>query len=306
MPFGEEISDGGRSVQQGYVDDGVKQKFTGYERDDETGLDYAKARYYASMQGRFTSADPINTIIAERAVDPQQINLYVYARNNPLKFIDSTGMKIDPSKLGEEDRKDWDEIVGLANAKDELGDYLNPQLHAIYQRLDADERTFVIENHSFGDRSTTIGKFKITKFNGANDFSEAVLQLDFNKSRNQTEPSRAELVPGFKKFQGLFGVKNEAILRLAELFGHEGSHGMFALNDLAGATKLQRLLNDRDAAMNALPKGTRFSDFPPDVKQLMDAADKGLVPTERFAQQGEEKVNYELNPALRRVTCKKK
>jgi hypothetical protein len=39
MPFGEEIisGTGGRSMQQGYVDDGVRQKFTGYERDEETG-----------------------------------------------------------------------------------------------------------------------------------------------------------------------------------------------------------------------------------------------------------------------------
>ncbi|HEX7958118.1 MAG TPA: LamG-like jellyroll fold domain-containing protein, partial [Pyrinomonadaceae bacterium] len=58
LPFGEELfaGVGGRTPQQGYsAADGLRQKLTGYERDNETGLDYAQARYYASSQGRFTS-----------------------------------------------------------------------------------------------------------------------------------------------------------------------------------------------------------------------------------------------------------
>ncbi len=54
LPFGEEVFAGvaGRTAQQGYLPDYTRQKFTGYERDNETGLDYAQARYYASVQGR--------------------------------------------------------------------------------------------------------------------------------------------------------------------------------------------------------------------------------------------------------------
>jgi RHS repeat-associated protein len=61
QPFGEEIfaGTGGRTTTQGYVGDSIRQKFTGYERDDETNLDYAKARYFGSSFGRFTSPDPI-------------------------------------------------------------------------------------------------------------------------------------------------------------------------------------------------------------------------------------------------------
>lgn len=60
FPFGEEVGAGvgGRTTGQGYVADNVRQKFTGYERDNETGLDYAKARYMSSTQGRFTSPEP--------------------------------------------------------------------------------------------------------------------------------------------------------------------------------------------------------------------------------------------------------
>jgi RHS repeat-associated protein len=65
--------------------------FTGKERDGETGLDYFGARYMASAQGRFTSPDPLY-IEAKRLLDPQALNLYAYARNNPLKFVDPDGM----------------------------------------------------------------------------------------------------------------------------------------------------------------------------------------------------------------------
>ena len=51
MPFGEEI------FRAGYGSDSVKQKFTGYERDNETNLDYAKARMFGYSLGRFTSPD---------------------------------------------------------------------------------------------------------------------------------------------------------------------------------------------------------------------------------------------------------
>ena len=60
MPFGEEIfSLGGRTTGLGYNSDNVRKKFTGYERDNETDLDYAKARMFGNPIGRFTSPDPL-------------------------------------------------------------------------------------------------------------------------------------------------------------------------------------------------------------------------------------------------------
>ena len=54
-------------------------KFTGYERDSETGLDYAFARYYSSRLGRFMSADPL----AGTTSNPQSLNRYSYVQNHP-------------------------------------------------------------------------------------------------------------------------------------------------------------------------------------------------------------------------------
>ena len=53
LPFGEEIaaSIGGRSSVPGYGSDvGVRQKFTGQERDAETGLDFFQARYFSDRR----------------------------------------------------------------------------------------------------------------------------------------------------------------------------------------------------------------------------------------------------------------
>jgi RHS repeat-associated protein len=63
-------------------------KFTGYERDTETGLDYAFARYYSSRLARFMSADPLEG----SSGDPQSLNRYTYVGNSPLNSVDPSGM----------------------------------------------------------------------------------------------------------------------------------------------------------------------------------------------------------------------
>ena len=64
---------------------------SGKERDGESGNDYFGARYYASSMGRFMSPDPVFATI-DRVADPQQWNMYAYARNNPLSITDPTGL----------------------------------------------------------------------------------------------------------------------------------------------------------------------------------------------------------------------
>jgi RHS repeat-associated protein len=93
MPFGEEVmaGTGGRMTTQGYAgNDGVKQQFTGYERDSESGLDYAQARYFSSKHGRFTSVDPLTA--SANMKNPQTFNRYTYGNNSPYKFTDPLGL----------------------------------------------------------------------------------------------------------------------------------------------------------------------------------------------------------------------
>jgi RHS repeat-associated protein len=92
-PFGEEIATSTRTPALGYKPDQIRKKFTGYERDDETNLDFAQARYFNYPLGRFQSPDPLHFQLI-MLVDPQLLNLYVYARNNPIRWTDPTGEKV--------------------------------------------------------------------------------------------------------------------------------------------------------------------------------------------------------------------
>jgi RHS repeat-associated protein len=129
LPFGEEIpaTVGGRSstyypASTLAVSDTVTEKFTGKERDVETGLDYFGARYYSGAQGRFASADKGSD---QHPRDPQSWNLYSYARNNPLIWIDPSGNYICATMTTEQCnafQKALDKAQTLANGiKDKYG-----------------------------------------------------------------------------------------------------------------------------------------------------------------------------------------
>jgi RHS repeat-associated protein len=81
-PFGGEIAVSGT--------DSNNYKFTGKERDTESGLDNFGARYNASSVGRFMSPDPSKNLVL-RAINPQRWNQYTYAINNPINYVDNDG-----------------------------------------------------------------------------------------------------------------------------------------------------------------------------------------------------------------------
>jgi len=78
FPFGESWYQSGTTN---------KWRFTSYQRDSESGLDYALARYYDSRTGTFCSADPL----AGSPGDPQSWNRYPYGRNDPVTVTDPSG-----------------------------------------------------------------------------------------------------------------------------------------------------------------------------------------------------------------------
>jgi len=84
-PFGAELADGTTTMHY---------KFTGKERDAESGLDYFGARYYASSMGRFMSpdwADKPEAVPYSSLDNPQSLNLYGYVLNNPISQADPDG-----------------------------------------------------------------------------------------------------------------------------------------------------------------------------------------------------------------------
>jgi RHS repeat-associated protein len=100
-------------------------KFTGKERDAESGLDYFGARYYGSSMGRFMSPD-----WNARAVpvpyaslgNPQSLNLYAYVGNNPLSHRDVDGHHQECAPDTSRTEKDGSTTV-IAGACHEVADH---------------------------------------------------------------------------------------------------------------------------------------------------------------------------------------
>jgi RHS repeat-associated protein len=80
LTYGEEVGSSGESD---------KHKFTSYERDAETGLDYAVNRFYSSSTDRFYSADKVRGNV----FNPQRLNRYSYTRNDPVNRVDRLGLE---------------------------------------------------------------------------------------------------------------------------------------------------------------------------------------------------------------------
>jgi RHS repeat-associated protein len=88
--FGEELGTSERTTNLKYDSSETRKGYTGYEKDDESGLDFAQARYYNTLHGRFTSVDPLTASATIK--NPQTFNRYSYVLNSPYKFTDPLGL----------------------------------------------------------------------------------------------------------------------------------------------------------------------------------------------------------------------
>jgi RHS repeat-associated protein len=81
LPFGEDA---------GVVGENEKHRFTTYERDSESGTDYAVNRQHSFNTGRFMQPDPI---LGDIDI-PQSLNRYAYAQNEPVDLTDPLGLQV--------------------------------------------------------------------------------------------------------------------------------------------------------------------------------------------------------------------
>jgi RHS repeat-associated protein len=79
-PYGSTSYQAGRAAAELSL---KRYRYTGMERDEETGLSYHGARYYAPWLGRWTSADPAGI--------RDGTNIFAYSSGNPVRFTDRTG-----------------------------------------------------------------------------------------------------------------------------------------------------------------------------------------------------------------------
>jgi RHS repeat-associated protein len=199
-PFGEPLSPP--------VDDPiVRQKFTGKERDNESGLDYFGARYYSGRDGRFTSPDPM--LNSGRPDDPRSWSRYAYGLNNPLRFLDYRGLYTYDSSMTAEDRKAFEEALKAARSR----------LEAIKLRYGATSKEYTSSKRAldaYGRKGVENGVY-ITKIDGTKSAAEVV--SDDHVARTSTNPSGVQSVISFRP-----DALSSPTEDLAGLVGHEGAH----------------------------------------------------------------------------------
>ncbi len=100
-----------------------RYRYTGMERDEETGLSYHSARYYLPWLGRWTGVDPIGI--------QDGLNMYSYVNGNPILFLDPGGSRTttpaqsfselkkstEYQNLEDPLKKDLDSIIGRFTKK---------------------------------------------------------------------------------------------------------------------------------------------------------------------------------------------
>jgi RHS repeat-associated protein len=104
LPFGELFV----SQMAGSFDS--RYKFTGKERDEETGYDYFGARYYDSDLSQWLSVDPMSDKYPS-------LSPYMYCAGNPVRLIDPDGRKLKPTAGSEDETQ-----VEIENS---MGDFKN-------------------------------------------------------------------------------------------------------------------------------------------------------------------------------------
>jgi RHS repeat-associated protein len=165
-------------------------KFTGKERDAESGNDYFGARYFASSMGRMLSPDPIGGDLT----DPQSLNKYAYALNNPLRFTDPTGMYV--CKTGQDCTAFEKALDGLRNSKN------------------ADVARAAAAYGALGqDNGVTVGFADMTK-KGENGNTVSTIGVDPNDPSGKTLRANSDVTINSK-------ISGDD---LAATVGHEGSH----------------------------------------------------------------------------------
>lgn len=127
-----------------------RYRYTGKERDDESGLYYHDARYYIPWLARWVSCDPINSenynlqkgYGLEKTMERDFIELcaspYEYAYDNPVNYIDETGEQ--------------------PNTKQKVVAYTNPDISGFETAIKRDEKALSATKQKYIDYYKQIGK----------------------------------------------------------------------------------------------------------------------------------------------------
>ncbi|MBK9766948.1 MAG: RHS repeat-associated core domain-containing protein [Chloracidobacterium sp.] len=269
----------------------MRKRFTAYERDIESSLDFAEARMYNFQHGRFTSTDPI-IMSFKRALDPQRINLYAYSRNNPLKYIDPDGEDIqEPTGLSEEDQKAYEKWKAAYPAT-EAG-------RKTWERYQNDKNftlNIVVADRGSDskNRSAMVGDFK---FDSDGNFIGSTMTLGRNLGKDL--PGNTESYPVLSALDTQDSAKIGAS-KIAHEFGH--------LDDLKslGTTfyEQQKILDAIKDRVTELGSQKRYGELgtDPTLKNLNDSFQKKFgVTTTQEGINRENRGEKQAIPTIRQI-----
>ncbi len=274
MPYGEEafIGVGNRAVGHGYTyGDSTRQKFTGYERDEETNLDFSQARMHNYNHGRFTSPDEFFN--DTQVGSPASWNLYTYVRNNPLKYVDSSGEEVRLVRIKDKDGNEV-ENIGEADRKTLLS-----WLNNVY----GCDGCVTIEDNVIRLDTTTVDKDVLAKTkdltDAINDKKHQIYLIGYNGNKNVNFAEAGKnalngndaILVDFKDFSRLTGDK-EAIASLSNytlvheifhLYPNGGLEDTVSGKDKTGpvVNKINEIRQVRGAMLRAAYTGTANSSF---------------------------------------------
>ena len=142
-PYGELIDN------QRVINYDERYKFTGKERDAESGYDYFGARYYASPFSFWLSVDPL-------ADKYPAISPYAYCTWNPIKFVDPDGKVVIVSATEDQQRM-LSDLINIFEKK-KVSQYIEFQNN----RLQINNFNYFVKNLSFSQKKLFNDLYNIT------------------------------------------------------------------------------------------------------------------------------------------------
>lgn len=135
-----------------------RYRFTGMERDEESGLAYHNARYYVPWLGRWLSCDPAGL--------SDGLNLYAYVKNNPVLYHDKNGKQKVSAKAANFEN-DWIENIAIPLLT--VDEFEGKQ-------ISFDKRMLMLQHargESLGQAKDSAGEFKPVLGNNIYNFQSA-------------------------------------------------------------------------------------------------------------------------------------
>jgi RHS repeat-associated protein len=163
-----------QAVRSGLEASPKRYRYTGMERDEESGLNYHGARYYAPWLGRWASTDPIGI--------GDGISLFLYTRSNPINGIDVNGKDTDKWAVERTDnffelfRESFEEVMGKSITEERLKE-LFPEYKSRLGSNPKLQKTFQSRMEQFGRYTVKLKDFNPPGFEHSGDNPAACYSL---------------------------------------------------------------------------------------------------------------------------------